>query len=289
MRKYRPWISLSLAFIVALITSFMIYNYLQKNTKIVEVTQDTLPVAVAVADIGWGVIITKEMIKTADFLKTTIPPGCFSNGDSPVGRVAISTIKANEPVLESRLAPASVKTGGVAALITPRKRAVAVKVDKVIGVSGFIHQGNRVDVLVTIPTGKNYDPITKLVLENILVLTVGQELEKRGKDEKPTEVDVITLEVTPEEAEKLALAATEGKLQLALRNYSDTENVLTRGVTIPTLLGSYSMGRVESKDTKAEPPVKVAPAAQVVQKPRPLTVELVKGSKVTEIKFERSE
>jgi pilus assembly protein CpaB len=286
MRKYRPWISLSLAFIVAMITSLMIYNYLQKNTKIIQVTQDTLPVAVAVADIGWGVTITKEMIKTADFLKTTIPPGCFSNGDSPVGRVAISTIKANEPVLESRLAPADIKTGGVAAVISPRKRAVAVKVDKVIGVSGFIHQGNRVDVLVTIPTGKNFDPITKIVLENILVLTVGQELEKRGKDEKPTEVDVITLEVTPEEAEKLALAATEGKLQLALRNHSDTTNVLTRGVTIPTLLGSYSPGPVEAKRPRVETSVKVEPAAQ---KPRPLTVELIKGSKVTEIKFERSE
>jgi len=150
----------------------------------------------------------------------------------------------------------------------------------VIGVSGFIHHGNRVDVLVTIPNGKNSEPITKTVLENILVLTVGPELEKKGKDEKPSDVDVITLEVTPEEGEKLALAANEGKLQLALRNFSDTENVLTRGVTIPTLLASYGMGPVGGTSPKGE---------QLAQKPRPLTVELIKGGKVSEVKFERSE
>ncbi len=283
MRKYRPWISLGLAFIVAFITSLLIYNYLQKNTRIVEVKLETLPIATAVADIGWGTRITKEMIKPVDFLKATVPPGCFSDGDSLVGRVAILPIKADEPILESRLAPASIQTGGVAAIVSQKKRAVAVKVDKVIGVSGFIHHGNRVDVLVTIPTGKNPEPITKTVLENILVLTVGLELEKKGKDEKPSDVDVITLEVTPEEGEKLALAANEGKLQLALRNFSDTENVLTRGVTIPALLASYAIGPVGGTSPKVER------VERPVQKPRPVIVELVKGSKVSEIKFERSE
>ena len=282
MRKYRPWISLGFAFIVAFITSFLIYNYLQKRTRIVEVKLETLPVATAVADIGWGSRITKEMIKPVDFLKATVPPGCFSDCDSLVGRVAIFPIKANEPILESRLAPTGIKTGGVAALVSQKKRAVAVKVDKVIGVSGFIHQGNRVDVLVTIPTGKNFEPTTKTVLENILVLTVGPELEKSGKEEKPSDVDVITLEVTPEEGEKLALATNEGKLQLALRNFSDTENVLTRGVTIPALLASYAIGSVGGTSPKGE-------GERVAKKTRPLTVELIKGSKVTEIQFERSE
>jgi len=280
MRKYRPWMSLGLAFIVAFITSLLIYNYLQKSTRIVEVKLETLPVASAVADIGWGTRITKEMIKPVDFLKTTAPPGCFSDCDSLVGRVAIFPIKANEPILESRLAPTSITAGGVAAVVSQKKRAVAVKVDKVIGVSGFIHHGNRVDVLVTIPNGKSSEPITKTVLENILVLTVGPELEKKGKDEKPSDVDVITLEVTPEEGEKLALAANEGKLQLALRNFSDTENVLTKGVTIPGLLASYAIGPVGGTSAKGEHPG---------HNPRSLTVELVKGSNVTEIKFERSE
>lgn len=288
MRTYRPWISLGVAFIVASITSLLIYNYLQKSTRIVEVKLETLPIATAVADIGWGTRITEEMIKPVDFLKTTVPPGCFSNGDSPVGRVVIFPIKANEPILESRLAPTGIKSGGVAAVVSQKKRAIAVKVDKVIGVSGFIHHGNRVDVLVTIPNGKNSEPITKTVLENILVLTVGPELEKKGKDEKPSDVDVITLEVTPEEGEKLALASNEGKLQLALRNFSDTEDVLTRGVTIPTLLASYSMGPVRGTNPKGKRSVQ-KPLRAPVQKSPPLIVELVKGNKVTEIKFERSE
>ena len=100
---------------------------------------------------------------------------------------------------------------------------MGVKVDKVVGVSGFIHPGNRVDVLVTLSRNERQnEPTTKIVLENILVLATGTELEKSGKQEKPAQVDVITLEVTPEEGEKLALAASEGKLQLALRNYTDT-------------------------------------------------------------------
>jgi len=279
MGKYRALVPLGVAFIIALITSFLIYNFLQKKTRVTLVPLETQAIAAAVGDIGWGTRLTKEMVKQVDFLKSSLPPGHFSDSDSLVGRVAIASIKANEPILDSRLAPLSIRTGGVAAIVNLKKRAVAVKVDKVIGVSGFIRQGNRVDVLVTIPTGKvsQQQPFTKTVLENILVLTVGPELEKKGKEEKPSDVDVITLEVTPDEAERLALAASEGKLQLALRNFSDTQEVFTRGVTIPALLASYSAGGIEG-------PGKVA-----AHKPRPLVVELVKGGKVTEIKFERSE
>jgi pilus assembly protein CpaB len=281
MREYRAFISLGVAFIIAIITSFLVYNYLHRDTRVVEEKLEIVPVATAVADIGWGTRITKEMIKQVDFLKPTVPPGCFSDSDSLVGRVAIFPIKANEPIFDSRLAPVNVETGGVAAIVSQRKRAIAVKVDKIIGVSGFIHHGNRVDVLVTIQTGANSEPVTKTVLENILVLTVGPDLEKRGKDEKPSDVDVITLEVTPEEGEKLALAANEGKLQLALRNVSDTENILTRGVTIPTLLASYSFGSISRRNPKVEHPV---------QKPQPTTtVILIKGHQVSKLSFERSE
>ena len=286
MGKYRALIPLGLAFVVALITSFLIYNYLQEKKEVIrEVRLEVQPVAAAVADIGWGTSITKEMIKQVSFLKDSLPPGCFPDSDVLVGRIAISPIKASEPILESRLAPTSVKTGGVAAVIGAKKRAVAVKVDKVIGVSGFIHQGNRVDVLVTIPTGKTSEPFTKTVLENILVLTVGSDLEKKGKEEKPSDVDVITLEVTPEEAEKLALSASEGRLQLALRNFSDTQDVLTKGITIPALLGVYSSAPL-STNSKRPKTERVQPAEP---KHRVLVVELIKGGKVSEVKFERSE
>lgn len=159
---------------------------------------------------------------------------------------------------------------------------MAVKVDKVVGVSGFILPGHRVDVLVTIAKAeKVQQPITKIVLENIPVLAVGTEVEQAaGQKEKAAPVDVITLEVSPEEGEKLALAASEGKLQLALRNYTDTEDVLTRGTTVPNLLASYAGSSPEKKGTGVR---RAAPA----QPTRGFTVELIKGAKVSEVKFNR--
>ena len=303
MGKYRPYILLGIAVVVDLITSFLVYTYLQTRTKVERVSVQTQPVAVAVVDISWGTMLNKELIKKVDYLKGSAPPGSFSDSTALTGRVAIYPIKADEPIVESRLAPVTIKTGGVAAVITPKKRAVAIRVDKVIGVSGFIRPGNRVDVLVTIPFGKASTSITKTILENILVLTVGPELEKKGKEEKPSEMDVITLELTPEEAEKIALAATEGKLTLALRNFNDTEDVLTKGSTVPNLLTSY-YGSVTETKAPSTPSVKEAsrkgpasprkstPVAGMKtegDKPKPFVVELIKGSSKTEVKFERSE
>jgi pilus assembly protein CpaB len=266
-------------------------------------------VSVAAADLRWGTLLSKDMVKRVPFLKGSLPAGSFSDPSALVGRVIILPVKANEPILESKLAPTSIKTGGVAAVITPKKRAIAVKVDKTIGVSGFIFPGNRVDVLVTLPAGKTPAPVTKIVLENILVLAAGPEIETKGKEQKPTTVDVITLEVTPEEAEKLGLAATEGKLLLALRNFTDTGDVLTQGTTIPTLLASYSSapakvskpvarraaasGRAVAS-AKSAPEKRVEPAVAKTQeptkeKPPVFIVELIKGNKVSEVKFEGSE
>jgi len=305
---------LGVAVIVALITSFLVYTYLQTRTKVEQVSAQTQPVAVAVVDITWGTMLSKEMVKKVDYLKGSAPPGSFPDSTALTGRVAIYPIKADEPIVESRLAPVTIKTGGVAAVITPKKRAVAIRVDKVIGVSGFIRPGNRVDVLVTLPEGKvkgstsSISSITKTILENVLVLTVGQELEKKGKEEKPSEMDVITLELTPEETEKIALAAMEGKLTLALRNFNDTEDVFTKGSTVPALLDSYYGPGTETKAPSTPSvkkasrkgpasPVKSTPVAVmktegeklVSEKPKPFVIELIKGSSKTEVKFERSE
>jgi pilus assembly protein CpaB len=309
MGKYKPFILLGAAVVVALITSVLIYSWLQRKAK-VEKTEafQTQSVAVAAADLSWGTVLTKGMTKVVPFLKASLPEGYFSDPASLEGRVLLSPIKANEPIFETKLAPTNVKTGGVAAVITPKKRAIAIRVDKTIGVSGFIHPGNRVDVLVTMATGKTPAPLTKTVLENILVLAAGTETETKGKEEKPSNVDVITIEVTPEEAEKVALAATEGRLQLVLRNFSDTEDVITKGTDIPALLASYSYGPV--KETKAD--TRRAPVRKVVETKRPVvtpaptpaptpaiekppekasffTVELIKGTKASEVKFEGRE
>jgi pilus assembly protein CpaB len=302
MGKYRSVMLLGLAIIVALITSLLIYGYLQRKGRAEERVIETQPVVVAAVDLSWGTALTNEMLKKVDFLKGSLMGGFFSDSSSLVGRVLIYPVKANEPIFESRLAPMDVKVGGVAAVITPQKRAVAVKVDKVIGVSGYVHPGNRVDVLITLGAGKTYAPVTKTILENVLVLAVGPETkEKKGFEEKSSPTDVITLEVTPEEAEKLALAATEGRLQLALRNFSDTGNVVTQGTTLSTLLGSYSQGSpkearpVVRREVEVKKPVSqgATPLDLVkkveIEKPTAYTVELIKGSKVSEVKFEGSD
>jgi len=303
MGKYKSVMLLGVAVIIALMTSLLVYGYIQKKGKVKEVAVETQPVVVAAVDLSWGTRITNDMLKKANFLKESLSTGYFSDPALVVGRVVIYPVKVNEPIFESRLAPTEVKTGGVAAVISPKKRAIAVKVDKVIGVSGFIHPGNRVDVLMTLASGRTFDPVTKTILENILVLAVGSETkERKGSEEKSSPTDVITLEVTPEEAEKLALAATEGRLQLALRNFSDTEDVVTHGTTVSTLVGSAH----SSDPTKERRPrsrkgvevIKVAPkelppppVEKKVESPKPSThtVELIKGNKVSEVKFEGSE
>jgi len=271
MDKKKPIIMLSIAVVIALVVTLLTYMWLKRQISTAEKSMETQPVVVTAVDVPWGTNLTKEMIKTTPFLKSSLPPGYFSDPAEVAGRTLIYPARSGELVLESRLAPVNVRTGGVAAMITPNKRAMAVKVDKVIGVAGFVHPGNRVDVLVTLAeTEKRQNPITKIVLENILVIATGSEIEKTGKQEKPEKVDVITLEVTPEEGGRLALAATQGKLQLALRNYVDTQSVKTRGTTIPSLLSSDVLSGSQKTKRKASP---VSPGDRY-------TVEMIKGDTV---------
>jgi pilus assembly protein CpaB len=319
MGKYKSFFLLGTAVVIALITSILIYNSLQKKGPKAAPPLPTQNVAVTTVDLSWGSVLKKEMVKMVPYLKENLPRGSFTDPASVVGRVLVFPMKANEPILESRLAPKDVQTGGVAAVIAPRKRAVAVKVDPVIGVAGFIHAGNRVDVLVTISPEKTGPPVTKTVLENILVLAAGAEVEKKGKD--PLQVSVITLEVTPEEGEKLALAATEGKLQMALRSYSDNDDVHTRGTTVPILLASYggeshslvkkantgprrrsikrnpAPGKAPVQLTRAKkeekasfiPVSEIAPPKKAAEEKPVYIIQLIKGSKVSEVKFPMEE
>jgi pilus assembly protein CpaB len=286
MGKYKPLVVFGAAVIIALITTFIIYSSIQKRAgggKAVVI--ETQPIAVSTVDLNWGTVVVKEMVKMKPYLKSTLPAGAFTDMGSLLGRVVISSIRANDPFLQSRLAPQDVKMGGVAAVIPSKKRAVAVRVDKVIGVAGFIHPGNRVDVLVTISGGETKQPITKIVLENMLVLAVGSEVyTAKGKEEKPAPVDVITLEVTPQEAEKLALAATQGRLQLALRGLTDTARVFTEGTSIPTLLASYAgTGTLAGPKGKAEEEASAKRSVRV--RKRVFYVELIQGGKVSRLKF----
>jgi len=277
--KQKPLFLFGLATVFALVIAILTYNWVKQIAQSQDQAKETQPVVVAASDLTWGTSLTADMVKVVPFLKESLPAGYFSDISAVAGRTIIYPVKAGEPVFESKMAPTTVSMGGVAALVTPKKRAMGVKVDKVVGVSGFIHPGNRVDVLVTLSRNERANsPMTKIVLENILVLATGTELEKSGKQEKPAQVDVITLEVTPEEGEKLALAASEGKLQLALRNFTDTDSSQTRGSTIPGLLAGQAAPQPAPKSASKPVRVQKAPSPTV-------TVELIRGSKVTETNF----
>jgi pilus assembly protein CpaB len=274
MGKYKSIILLGAGILVALVTSLITYNWLQNKAEAdVNVPLQTIDVAVASTDLNWGNMITKEMVEFKPFLEESLPEGHFAEETPLEGRVVINLIRAGEPIFETSLAPVSIETGGVAAVISPNKRAMAVKVDKVIGVSGFIHPGNRVDVLVTMRGDNRQSSVTKTVLESVLVLAAGTKVESAKKGQKSTQVDVITLEVDPIEAEKLAHAATEGKIQLAMRNFIDTEDVLTKGSTRKTLLASYT-SRTAKKAGK-----------KTYRARKRFTVEVIKGSDVRKVRF----
>jgi len=252
MKNMKTFIPIALSLVIAAGGSFLLYKWIQaKKTgekEIVRVETEASPVVVAAADLVWGSKLKPEMLKTVPYLKESLPSGHYSKLNDLTGRVIISPIKSNEPITEHKLAPNSIETGGVAAVLKPGKRAIAVKGDKVIGISGFINPGNRVDVLVTVEDPKKKEEKTKTILENVLVLATGTQIQENEKGE-PSPVDVYTLEVDPEDGENLALAAAEGRVQLALRSILDTETVLTTGVTIPKMLAAFSYAEEKPKPT----------------------------------------
>ncbi len=284
MSKLKVVLPILIALMIAGAGSFLLYQWMKslpekKQAADIEPVK-TIDVAVAAIELPWGTKLNADMVKMVPFLKESLPDGYVSDQEALKGRVLITPLKPSEPILLSKLAPEDVTVGGVSAIVTPGKRAIAVKGDKIIGISGFIRPGNKVDVLVTITNPETKENMTKLVLENILVLATGVEMYN-DENNKSAPVDVYTLEVTPEHGEKLALAATRGRLQFALRNSKDDGTVLTRGATVPKTLASL---------TPENPP---PPAPKVANKkvtPKPVavpthTVEIISDGKVIKKKF----
>jgi len=276
MTNWKASLPIALALVIAVTGSFFLYQWLQSQTapkEVVRVEKQTeaVPVCVAATDLAWGTQITPEMIKIVPFLKDSLPNGYFSKSEDLIDRVLIAPLKAKDPVIEHRLAAKDIRTGGVSAVVNKGKRAIAVKGDKVIGIAGFIMPMNRVDVLATLRDPRTKSDMTKTVLEDVLVLATGTQIEKNAKGE-PAPVDVYTLEVTPEEGEKLALAASEGKLQFALRNVTDATKITTPGATIPGTLASLRKPEMKKEGKRWVPK-------------RHTTVEVIKGSSVSKQKL----
>ncbi|MBV9924955.1 MAG: Flp pilus assembly protein CpaB [Acidobacteria bacterium] len=232
-------------------------------------------VVVAKVDIPLGTKIEAEQLSTAQFPANAIPEGAFDSPEKLVGRVTVMGVAARETVTDFKLAPEG-SQGGISAVIPAGYRAMTVKVDDVIGVAGFLQPGTMVDVLTVIdPPGNNLssNPISKIVLQNVKVLASGQNLDKPKDEREADTVKAVTLQVTPEQAEKLALASTEGKLRLMLRNMIDQDDEQTQGADKRSLLtGERATPAPEPGSLKSEQKATPAPAAPVHRAPRPQRV-----------------
>jgi pilus assembly protein CpaB len=193
-------------------------------------------VVVAAAELPAGQPVTAKQTAVRDWPAAYLPSGHFANSADVDGRVLRRALRENEPLLETDLLPAGTD-GGLPALIQDDHRAVSVKVDAVVGVAGFVKPGSRVDVIATLQRVDQTHPVpeTRIILQDLRVLAIDQTLEQRDNGEART-VNVVTLEVDPEESQKLAYAAAEGSLQLALRNPTDGEVRQTRKMSVSDLL-----------------------------------------------------
>ena len=298
MRNKRFFIVLAGALIFGLLAAVSVTRYLSSAQAY---TRSLNRVAVAKVAIPLGTKLIPEQVMLVQFPAESTPDGAFDSIEKLAGRVAVTNIAPREPITEARLAPAGT-AGGLSAVIPEGYRAMTVKVDDVVGISGFIMPGTLVDVVVVIDPAEiagMQDPISKIVLQNIKVLANGQNIDKPASEREANSVKAVTLLVTPEQAEKLALAASEGKLQLVMRNSIDQGDEQTSGINKRKLLGGEQAKPLpEPGSLKSEQPnspqaaprrvrAEPKPVAQALPIPAPprASVEMIEGAKKRNVDF----
>jgi pilus assembly protein CpaB len=272
-------IRILLVFILAITAgsalAFGTYNYMQQlPTEGASIPTRT--VVVAATDLQIGAEIGPDDLRVIDWPANAAPKGAFSSADEIIGRGLILPVIENEPILPMKLASKEAGSG-LPPVIPQGLRAVSVRVNEVIGVAGYVLPGTHVDVVATVsPTDQRTDVMSKVILTNVQVLAAGTKIERDVENNKALPVTVVTLLVNPEEAERLTLASTEGKIQLALRNPLDVEAPSTKGIRPAALLGFAPIVR---------DPVASRPRAARATPPPPSTgpdlpsVEIIRGDK----------
>ncbi|MBX3120808.1 MAG: Flp pilus assembly protein CpaB [Nitrospira sp.] len=260
--RQRALLVIGLGGTIGAVSSLLAYGYVQ---QLLDETRTELSannrmtsVAVAAHALPWGTVLSSDAVRVVSFPSESVPDGTFPSSDELIGRVLLTPLTSQEPILVSKLAPTDVTTGGIAAVTHPEKRAMAIKVDDVTGVGGILKPGDRVDVLTTMSRVLNGgEPTTKLVLADIMVLSTGLDAST-GKEEESllsgrkasrTPPTVVTLEVAPHEAERLSLASMEGKVHLALRNPRSAATVVTPGATVSSLFGDQRSDPQRTSET----------------------------------------
>jgi pilus assembly protein CpaB len=266
---------LLISFVIAGGCAFLVYRIVGARIASSKPVLTTKVVAAA-SDIKLGTVLTATDLTTSE-IQGTVPKGAILKPESVIGRGVISDIYQGEPILESRLAPQG-SGGGLASTIPDGMRAMAVRVDQVVGVAGFVTPGLRVDVLASgVPPGAegNQGTETKTILQNIQVLSAGTDIQKDAEG-KPQQVQVVNLLVTPEQAQTLSLASTELRIQLVLRNPLDTKVGQVQGTAMGQMFGEQGPAKVG---------VRRAPKAA----PKVFTIQVINGSTVSEEKFRSPE
>jgi pilus assembly protein CpaB len=269
------------ASLIGLLASFLVYRVVSQIANSRDDQSDRI--VVAAANIGLAESITRQHVKLVPWPKTAVPPGAIRSLEDAEGRVVRGSIVAGEPLMEAKLAPQLAGKGGIMPMLVPEgQRGVTIKLDEAMRESGFVQPNSRVDVLVSMPKapGSN-EKIAKVILQDVTVLAAGQTVEI--KDNKPVTNTTVTMALTPQQVERLAVAQAEGKLMLVQRNLRDTEMVRTPGATPSSLL----------TDVGSSAPQPTAKAVVARSAPLPLpTIEkypvaVIRGSKVSEQVFVR--
>jgi pilus assembly protein CpaB len=247
-----------------------------------------------------GATIDRMAVVVAQWPVGTIPAGAFTSIDSVAGRVTRVAVFKGEALVPGRLAPDG--TGpGLEVKITPGKRAFTFRINDISGIAGLIQPNSRVDILVVIDGGGEKGRVAKLFMENMRVLAIST-VTQRSEDGRPINAASCTVEVTPEEGERLAIATTQGQIQLMLRGYGDPDSAKTRGATTQQIVAGLNTAPVVSQTPRSEPrrqparsttpavqqapaPVVQAPPLPVVRKPDTATVTVIRGSTFSQQKF----
>jgi pilus assembly protein CpaB len=273
MNQNRMIVGLAIALVVALVLSTFVYKQFEKASNVKPV--ETQHIVVAASPLQLGTRVDASNLRLIPWPAGQPVAGMFTRIEDCANRALITPVAANELILDSKLAPKE-SGAGLPAVIPEGMRAMSVAVNDVVGVAGFVTPGTMVDVLVTGKlAGVNHgdeDTITRTILENVRVLAAGQKIEQ-DREGKPQTVPVITLLVSPEDAARLAMASTQGKIQLALRNTIDTKRVEPPSVLEANLFSGTGVAPVAAAPKHVA--VKAAPAAA----PSPYTIEVITGSK----------
>jgi pilus assembly protein CpaB len=286
------------AFVVASGASLLLYRLMVNRPAPGKAAGATTQIVQAAHDLEMGAVIHKDDVKLAEW-SGNVPAGATAHPEDVLERGVLTPIYAREPVIETRLAPKGAG-GGLASMIPVGMRAVAVRVNEVVGVAGFVIAGMKVDVLIS-GTSPNSDQRlgtqTRTMLQNIEVLSAGQDF-KKDSEGKPQPVQVVNLLVTPEQAEQLSLASNQTTIQLVLRNPLDKEAAKTPGTAVARLFGGNIRmpagdaaprgGDITGPRAVAAPrrAPAVAEAAPAPRKPAPFTMEIISGATKKDVRFD---